>query len=120
MTTEFLTNEMLSAEQLDLVAGGSDIQNAEDVLFFYELGYDVGSTELKDAFAKNGVKFSDSYDNNSYKILTGNGEWTQHPHWAALGYILSKRNYPGFNGIWTDANYVKSFIKDNFGINNID
>ncbi|MBR3497610.1 MAG: hypothetical protein IKO05_01295 [Selenomonadaceae bacterium] len=90
MTTEFLTNEMLSAEQLDLVAGGSDIQNAEDVLFFYELGYDVASTELKDAFAKNGVKFSDRSDNNSYKILTGNGEWTQHPHFAALGYVLSK------------------------------
>lgn len=120
MTIEFFKDEMLSAEQLDLVAGGSDIQNAEDVLFFYELGYDAGSTELKDAFAANGVKFSDRSDNNSYKILMGNGEWTQHPHWAALGYILSKRQYPGFNGSWTNSYYVKSFIKDYFGINNID
>ena len=119
MTIEFFKDEMLSAEQLNLVAGGSHVQNVEDVIFFYELGYDVGSTGLKDAFAQNGVKFSDSSGDNSYSLKV-NGQWCKHPHFAALGYILSKRHYPGFNGSWTDANYVKAFLKDYFGINNID
>ena len=121
MTTEIFKNEMLSAEQLDLVVGGVD-QDEVDSEFFKQLGYNTARTYIGNAFADNGVIYSAGlfiWSKNTYKIRTSNG-YEKMPHWAVLGYVLSKRNYPGFNGSWTDSNYVKAFIKDNFGINNID
>ena len=117
MTREIFKDEMLSAEQLDMVAGGTFAEQLVDAGFFQHLGYNMAREEFKDVFADNGVKFEEGYDkSNSYKILTGDGEWTQHPHWAVLGYILSKRKYPGFNGSWTDSKYVGAFMKEHFGI----
>ena len=120
MTNEFLKDELLSAEQLDTVSGGNSKQDRIDNHFFWKLGYDIDdSTEcLKELFNIYGVEYTSHWSDNDYKI---NGN--KYPHWAALGYVLSKHSdwgYNNFNGSWTDANYVKSFIKDNFGINNID
>ena len=120
MTNEILKDEILSAEQLGLVAGGTAAENRVDVAFFHRLGYDMTSTSIKDAYNENGVSFFGSTNSNNCYSLKINGQWCKHPHFAALGYVLSRRKYPGFNGSWTDSNYVKAFIKDNFGINNID
>lgn len=78
--------------------------------------YNTEKVSVENAFLDNRIKFSDNYGDNSYKILTSDGEWTNHPHWAALGYVLKQKNYPGFNGNWTDLNYVKPFLKNNFDI----
>ena len=79
-----------------------------------QLDYDVAKVKIEDAFAANGVHFtyhSENVKSNDYRI---NG--AKHPHWAALGYILSRRNYPGFTGKWTDSKYVSSFMKEHFHI----
>lgn len=72
--------------------------------------------KVEDIFLSCGVKYSALNGNNSYKILTADGEWVKHPRWAVLGRILQRKNYPGFNGNWTDLNYVKPFLKNNFDI----
>lgn len=118
MRNKILKEEMLSAEQLEQVAGGSRIQTTLDTGFFKQLGYNMNKVSLENAFADNGVKFEENRGNNSYTFYVG-GEWKKHPHFAALGYVLAKRNYPGFNGKWTDSRYVHSFLKENFNITNV-
>ena len=121
MTTEILKDEVLSAEQLDLVSGGSSKQDRIDNHFFWKLGYDIDdSTErLKKLFAIYGVEYTDHWGDNDYKI---NGN--KYPHWAALGYVLSKHgvlyDLNNFNGSWTDSNYVNSFLDKNFDTNTND
>ena len=118
MTNEILKDEVLSAEQLDMVAGGSHTQTTLDSGFFKQLGYNMDKVSVENAFADNGVKFEDNHGNNGYTFYVG-GQWCKHPHFAALGYVLSKRKYPGFNGSWTDSKYVGSFMKKHFGIYDI-
>ena len=106
-----MTNEILSEEQLDTVAGGDGYENKFDRQFFHILGNDVfGNGGIQRAFSKYGVEFSYcSYSTNDYKI---NGQ--KYPHWAVLGYVLSKKQYPGFESNWTDSKYVHSFLQKNF------
>ncbi|MBR3497611.1 MAG: hypothetical protein IKO05_01300 [Selenomonadaceae bacterium] len=119
MTNKILKEEMLSAEQLGLVAGGTAAENRVDVAFFHRLGYDMTRTSINTAYIENGVSyFGDGYYTNRYHLKM-NGEWCKHPHFAALGYVLAQRKYPGFNGNWTDANYVKSFLADKFNIHSL-
>ncbi len=115
-----MTNEILNMKQLDLVSGGNRAQTGADRLFFQKLGYNINKVHPEDAFAGNGVKcrIPNDYYDNEYQILT-DGEWTKYPHWAALGYVLAKNHYSGFNGSWTDSNYVHSFLKENLGITNL-
>ena len=117
MTNEILKDEMLGAEQLDLVVGGNNRETFMDAAFLQRLRYNVAGTDkIKDAYSANGVKyFYDDFVKNSYDLKV-DGEWTLHPQWAVMGYVLAKRNYPGFNGNWTDSNYVHSFLKENFNI----
>jgi len=110
--------EKLDDEQLEQVSGGTAAQTRVDRIFFRHFGYNTEKVSVENAFLDNGIKFSDNYGDNSYKILTSDGEWTNHPHWAALGYVLKQKNYPGFNGNWANESYVKSFLRSNFGITN--
>ena len=119
MTNKILKEEMLSAEQLGLVAGGTAAENRVDVVFFHRLGYDMTRTGIDTAYSENGVNYVGDARYSNYYSLKVNGEWCKHPHFAALGYVLAKRNYPGFNGNWTDANYVKSFLADKFNIRSL-
>ena len=120
MTKKIFKEEMLSAEQLDMVAGGTFAEQLVDAGFFQQLGYNVAGTDkLKDAYSANGVKyFYDDFVKNSYDLKV-DGEWTLHPQWAVMGYVLAKRNYPGFNGKWTDSKYVHSFLKENFNVTDV-
>ena len=108
-----MTNEILTIEQLESVSGGSAGENKVDIAFFIQLDYNItDSKSFKKAFKDNGIEFENfSEQNNEYSI---NGQ--KYPHWAALGYILKRKNYPGFNGSWTDSKYVHSFLKDHFHI----
>ena len=119
MAEDKFTGEKLDDEQLDKVAGGSESQSRVDRIFFRHFGYDTEKVSLKNMFFDNGIKFSDNYGGNDYRILTSDGEFTKHPHWAALGYVLKQRNYPGFSGNRTDSNYVHSFLKDNFDLSEL-
>ena len=126
MANKISKNEIISDEQLEIVSGGNDDQTKVDYTFFRKLGYSFPATAgelypstygntLESVFNENGVFFSGiGYFNNHYRI---NG--SLHPHWAALGYVLSTRNYPGFTGNWTDSKYVHSFLKEHFGINDL-
>ncbi|MBE8952020.1 MAG: hypothetical protein SR1Q7_02610 [Quinella sp. 1Q7] len=66
-----------------------------------------------------GIEFTAKNGDNDYKILTSDGEFTKHPHWAALGLVLKRKNYPGFNGNRTDSNYIHSFLKENFDLSEL-
>ena len=120
MADEKFANELMSDDELGQVAGGSESQSRVDRIFFRHFGYDTEKVSLKNMFFDNGIKFSDNYGGNDYRILTSDGEFTKHPHWAALGYVLKQRNYPGFNGNRTDEAYVKPFLLSNFGIDKFD
>ena len=120
MTNKILKDEMLSEEQLGLVAGGTAAENRVDVAFFHRLGYDMTRTGIAAAYIENGVNYFGNSNSSNYYSLKVKGEWCKHPHFAALGYVLAQRHYPGFNGSWTNSYYVKAFLKDYFGINNID
>lgn len=123
MVNVIFINEMLTDEQLDGVSGGyvpmlpsRDI----DVVFFEQLGYSMfGINTVGNAYAEYGIQYTNNPLGNYYKLKV-NGEWCKHPHWAVMGYVLSKKNYPGFTGKWTDGGYVQSFIKEHFGIKNFD
>ena len=115
MANEIFKDEILSEEELDQVAGGNTAQDTLDEHFFWILGYDTDNNSLDELFAQNGVKYNFRSSDNEYKIKVKGG-WANHPHWAALGYVLSKRGYPGFDGDWTDASYVKPFLDKNFGL----
>ena len=109
-------DEKLSDEQLDNVAGGSQAQYDVDVAFFQQLGYNMARTEVEDAYGDNGVKFDfNCSGDNSYRLLKSDG-WTKHPHWAAMGYVLARKNYPGFDGQWWNIDSVKPFLKEHFHI----
>ena len=109
--------ELLTMEQLDFVSGGNGTQDAADKKFFRQLGYNMDKLGLTDAFLDNGIDFTNNYPyGNYYKICLKDKGWNCHPQWAVLGYILKTREYPGFNGSWTDENYTKTFLKENFGI----
>ena len=110
--------ETLTMEQLDLVAGGSSAQTDTDKGFFKKLGYNMNAVTVEDAFRDNGIMFNDScFGDNDYVIfMKSSGEWCLHPHWAALGLVLARSKYPGFNGNWTDGKYVQSFLKEHFHV----
>ena len=109
--------EMLDMEQLDKVSGGWHYQNSMDKEFFQMLGYDMKNISIEDAFLDNGVRFDENkVGNNGYEIFYGStGTFGKIPHWAAMGYVLSKRKTPDFKGSWTDSKYVCSYLKSNFG-----
>ena len=118
MTNEIFKDEILSDEQLDLVNGGTWGETQVDKGFFVKVGYDLLTLSIHNAFEENGVRCSvfkgKGNFSNDYRIKI-NGEWCKHPHFAALGYVLAQRHYPGFNGKWTDSKYVHSFLKEHFG-----
>ena len=106
----------MSDEQLEEVAGGSVEQKKVDIAFFQQLGYNMARTEVEDAYGDNGVKFDfNCSGDNSYRLLKSDG-WTKHPHWAAMGYVLARKNYPGFDGQWWNIDSVKPFLKEHFHI----
>ena len=112
-----MTNETLTMEQLDAVSGGWHYQNSMDEEFFQRLGYNMDKISLEDAFLDNGIRFDESgVSNNGYQFFSRQS-WTFEniPHWAALGYVLSRRKEPNFKGKWTDSTYVCSYLKSNFG-----
>ena len=109
-TFDFVARFVAKANTADSVT--IPINNAGS---FKQLGYNMDKVSVENAFADNGVKFEDNHGNNGYTFYVG-GEWKRHPHFAALGYVLSKRHYPGFNGSWTDSKFVGAFMKENFGI----
>ena len=112
-----MTQEILTMEQLESVSGGSWSETKVDTAFLMQLDYSITNTiTIKKAFAENGIDFENypSPLNNDYSI-----KGQKYPHWAALGYVLKKRNYAGFNGNWTDSNYTKSFLKEHFHIRNV-
>ena len=118
MTNKIFLDELLTDEQLDLVSDGSDDETEADESFFRKLGYRAYVNDVEEMFALNGIKYVYNLHNyntgkNSYSIKI-NGKWCQHPHFAALGYILAQRHYPGFNGSWTDKAYVTGFLKKEF------
>ena len=120
MTNEIFKEEILTDEQLNLVAGGIYNETQLDKQFFNEvLGYNLLGLNVCNAFAENGVRcsvYQGKWDiSNDYSIKV-NGEWHKHPRWAVLGYVLAQRHYPGFTGKWTDSKYVHSFLKEHFGI----
>ena len=45
-----------------------------------------------------------------------NCEWSNCSQCEALGYVLAQKKYLSFDGEWTDANYVSSFLDKNFGM----
>ena len=111
-----MTTELLSAEQLDLVSGGTHHEDDTDKNFFRKIGINTKGVDIEDIFAANGVKFdANVFTKNDYSIKI-NGEWCRHPHLAALGYVLKQRNYPGFSGEWTNLGYVKYFIEHNLQV----
>ena len=112
-----MTNETLTMEELDAVSGGWHYQNSMDEEFFQMLGYDMKKISIEDAFLDNGVRFDESgVSNNSYEIFyKSTSKFSKIPHWAALGYVLSRRKEPDFKGNWTDSTYVCSYLKSNFG-----
>ena len=95
MTNEIFKEEILTDEQLNLVVGGTYDETQLDKDFFTKvLGYNLLGLNVHNAFKENGVMCT-AYTgkwgvSNDYKIKV-NGEWQKHPHWAALGYVLSKR-----------------------------
>lgn len=118
MTDEIRKDELLTEEQLNEVSGGTNREDRIDRRFFFHLGYrdarEAGSSAIENMFLAEGIKYDDGGDySNTYKILTADG-WCAHPQWAALGYILAQRRYPGFNGNWTDKACVTGFLKKEF------
>ena len=121
MTDEIRKDELLNDEQLDQVSGGTWDESAVDEKFFKKLGYNMNKITIEDAFNANGIKFTQGIGSNGYEFFVKdpdgfNATWVKHPHFAALGRVLERRRYPGFTGSWTDAGYVKSFLKEHFGI----
>ena len=114
-----MTNEILKMEQLEQVAGGNDVQNKVDRIFFQKLGYDMSRTKLASVFSENGFFFSTDFDGDNKYRMEVDGKWVEYPHYAALGIILINKKYPGFYGSWNDEKNVKSFLKENFGINDL-
>ena len=90
MTNKILKDEMLSEEQLGLVAGGTAAENRVDVAFFHRLGYDMTRTGIAAAYIENGVNYFGNSNSSNYYSLKVKGEWCKHPHFVALGYVLSK------------------------------
>ena len=117
MMKEILKDEILKDEQLEQVAGGNAGQTRVDVGFFQQLGYDMANITVKDAYGDNGVQFAETPGDNDYKLLKSDG-WTRHPHWAAMGYVLARKNYPGFDGQWWNGDSVIPFLKEHFNISN--
>lgn len=109
--------ELLSDEDLEQVAGGNAGETRVDIAFFQQLGYDMSKINVSSAYNDNGVQFSERLGDNNYKLLKSDG-WTSHPHWAAMGYVLAKKNYPGFNGEWWNADTTIPFLKEHFHISN--
>ncbi|MBR5913284.1 MAG: hypothetical protein IKZ58_02815 [Selenomonadaceae bacterium] len=117
-TEEKIKNEeVMSEEELEQVAGGSYSQTEVDKKFFRQLGYDMTSISVRQAYEANGVKFSgQGIGDNEYQIEKPGG-WTDHPHWAAMAYVLAQRHYPGFDGKWWEGS-AQDFIKFHFNIKN--
>ena len=115
MTKDIFKDEILNDEQLDQVSGGTYREHRIDKEFFLTLGYrdaaGASYSTIKDMYLANGIRYeNDGKFSNTYKILTADG-WCAHPQWAVLGYILAQRHYPGFNGKWTDHDYVAGFLR---------
>ena len=118
MANENINNEeIISDKELDSVSGGNRAQCRVDIGFFQQLGNDMYDLKIGEAWSKYGVNYTYSEGGNSYEFSEGNGEIKNNPQWAAMGHVLSKINYPGFNGNSSDKNYVCQFLKDNFHIN---
>ena len=97
-------------------SGGGNVHETRiNNKFFTQLGYNMDKVTISEAFLHNGVRCNDSEEAIYYSIFTGTS-YCYHPQWATLGYVLSRRKYPGFTGKWTDSKYVNSFLKEHFGI----
>ena len=110
-----MTTELLSDEQLNLVAGGTAAETKVDSAFLRKLGFPTGSTdEVRDVYNYYGVQFrGHNADDNEYKV---NGNKVS--HLAAMGYVLKRGSYTRFNSSrWNDDDYVKSFLEYHFEIN---
>jgi len=113
---KILQEEKLSEEQLEQVAGGSTRQTDKDRRFFNLLGIQcITPGNAEGAFGKYGVDFRPCLSADNEYIFKGANGYAHHPRHAALGYVLAKMNYPGYNGKWWDLNYTRDFIRGHFG-----
>lgn len=103
--------EKLSDEQLEQVAGGTAGESRRDVAFFRALISNFDPDEAGRTFRKYGV------DRNNWLILDNDYKMggQKYPREAALGYVLMKMNYPGYNGNWGDIPYTVNFIREHLG-----
>ena len=115
MTNEIFKNEMMSNEQLEQVAGGSNSQTEVDRVFLKKLGFPTGGKDgVRDVYNYYGVQFRGyTSDDNEYKV---NGNKVSQV--AAMGYVLKRGSYTRFDSSrWADEDYVKSFLEYHFKIN---
>ena len=106
-------DEKLSDDELEQVVGGSFEQRNKDAAFFRALGRECSGSDITvtNLFCEYGVKFYFNLGDNTYKFQ-GAYSYACHPRHAALGYVLAKMNYPGYNGQWWDLNYTRNFIRE--------
>ena len=111
--------EKLDDEQLDKVTGGNVYQSLMDERFFMSIGIKmfVDYDPKVDPFSMFGVEVTRYGDDlNEYRIIGADGKpGKKCQRESALGYVLSKVNYPGYNGKWWDVGNTTNFILNNLG-----
>lgn len=118
MAEDKFADEMLTDDELDGVVGGTHGELDKDRAFFSAvLGVDTyrGYETISREFAKHGVTYSfDAWGDNTYRMDGGDGNSNQkHPRLAALGLVLAKMNYPGYDGNWRNCAATENFIRTN-------
>jgi len=116
MTNEIFKDEILSAEQLNEVSSGSyEALVGDDALL--QLLCSCGLFDNA-TWKPHGWRFTYSRDdNNTYQYWDkSKSDWQKMPRWYALGDLLAKANYWGFDKSKKgDGGYVKSFLTSHFG-----
>ncbi|MBR6014285.1 MAG: hypothetical protein IK062_10995 [Selenomonadaceae bacterium] len=119
---KILQDEILTDEELDKVAGGTQSEIDVDMAFFRKLGYNVQSVD--DLYSLWYTKGFIYYTPSSSEANQYHYSWSQidigvsyYSHESALGRVLAGAQYPGFDYKKThDKSYVRNFIKTNMGI----
>lgn len=123
MTKEILKDEILSAEQLNAVSDGSVDAVLGDNTLIGRLHY-CGLLEWDKAnWESQGWRVTKSLDDNNNTYQSWNkskSEWQKMPRWYALGDLLTKANYWGFDKSKKgDSGYVIDFIDSHFGVDDV-
>ena len=118
MTNEILKDEMLSAEKLNEVSGGSEgavLGDAALLCYLCRCGlFDSSEASWRTQGWRVTKRMGD--DNNTYQYWDkSKSDWQKMPRWYALGDLLAKANYWGFDKSKKgDGGYVTSFIRSHF------